>query len=354
MSDDYLWDGTGDPDPTVRDMEQVLSVLRYDRDFAPPARRSPRRMLVATGIAVAFAAGVALGITAFSRATPVAPELATASDDGATVAAPGAGAREAPPPPETKASAGVLDPWSGVKRAPAPSAAPRPSTGVLDPFDDVLSPGEAASIVRSRASALRGPCFDPLLSAGKVTSGARLTLALSIAPDGAVRSAVAKGDTSPGGALGRCVVREARRWRFPKAGSSSTVQVPLIFTATPAKSADDPGVLDPWGKSATVAPSTAPRTASDVRRVVSQNVPLVKQRCWTKALAARSPDAPDSAKTSLKITIGPSGAVSAASAADPPGYPGLGSCIAGQARAWRFPKASSSTTVSVPFVFSAR
>jgi len=31
MSDDYLWDGSGRPDPDIEKLEHVLGSLRYDR-----------------------------------------------------------------------------------------------------------------------------------------------------------------------------------------------------------------------------------------------------------------------------------------------------------------------------------
>ena len=29
MKDDYLWDGSGEPDPEIRELEDILGELRY-------------------------------------------------------------------------------------------------------------------------------------------------------------------------------------------------------------------------------------------------------------------------------------------------------------------------------------
>ena len=56
MKDDYLWDGSGDPDPEIRKLEKLLSPWRFDRaapefefqaEAAKPVRRRP-------GLAAAF------------------------------------------------------------------------------------------------------------------------------------------------------------------------------------------------------------------------------------------------------------------------------------------------------------
>ena len=43
MSDDYLFDGTGEPDPDVERLEQMLGRLRGERRIAPqiPVRLKP-------------------------------------------------------------------------------------------------------------------------------------------------------------------------------------------------------------------------------------------------------------------------------------------------------------------------
>lgn len=92
---------------------------------------------------------------------------------------------------------------------------------------------------------------------------------------------------------------------------------------------------------------------AEVERVVQQQRAFVKRRCWELALSTKAKDAPSSARVVTSITIAPDGRVTNVSATGGDGYPGLASCVAGQARAWKFP-ASEGGTVNVPFVFAAQ
>jgi hypothetical protein len=57
VKSDYLWDGTGAPDPEVEQLERLLGRYRHQgRDVRPP--RSQLRLLRATGALAALAAGV--------------------------------------------------------------------------------------------------------------------------------------------------------------------------------------------------------------------------------------------------------------------------------------------------------
>lgn len=67
MSDDYLWDRTGDPDPEVKELEDVLSTLRFKtQPFVLPDEETPksgRKWLSVFAIAAAIAiTALALGI----------------------------------------------------------------------------------------------------------------------------------------------------------------------------------------------------------------------------------------------------------------------------------------------------
>src|SRR6185437_11585266 len=58
MSDDYLWDKTGEPDPEIVHLEQVLSSLRYQpKPFAVPANlkiKSRRNFIPPLAVAAAI------------------------------------------------------------------------------------------------------------------------------------------------------------------------------------------------------------------------------------------------------------------------------------------------------------
>jgi hypothetical protein len=65
MNDDYLWDGTGEPDPEIQQLEQVLGTLRYQpRPLEIPAqvgnahpRTFFRRIAIAAAVATMLVGG---------------------------------------------------------------------------------------------------------------------------------------------------------------------------------------------------------------------------------------------------------------------------------------------------------
>jgi hypothetical protein len=68
VSDDYLWDGTGEPDPEVRELEERLRPLRRvppPPDWSKSGARSPRFRFVALAAAAALA--LALGASVLRR-----------------------------------------------------------------------------------------------------------------------------------------------------------------------------------------------------------------------------------------------------------------------------------------------
>ncbi len=71
--DDYLWDGSGPPDPAVERLEKLLAPLRHDRpfdDLRVRRRRSRARMgLLVGALGVAAAAGVVLHLRAPAKPT---------------------------------------------------------------------------------------------------------------------------------------------------------------------------------------------------------------------------------------------------------------------------------------------
>ena len=90
---------------------------------------------------------------------------------------------------------------------------------------------------------------------------------------------------------------------------------------------------------------------SDVQRVVNNGKNSLKRACWEPALAAKSSNAPSSAKVTATITIGADGRVRSSSASGGDGYPGLASCIGGRVRSWVFPASNGETTVAPSFTF---
>jgi predicted Zn finger-like uncharacterized protein len=95
--------------------------------------------------------------------------------------------------------------------------------------------------------------------------------------------------------------------------------------------------------------------AKTVQRTVRRYSPAVRQSCWHPALGARAPGAPASARVTASISVEPGGRVRAVSVSRAPrGFPGLARCIEDIVQGWRFPRASTPTITSVPFVFLGR
>ena len=108
------------------------------------------------------------------------------------------------------------------------------------------------------------------------------------------------------------------------------------------------------GSSGTASAGQALDSAT-LQKTVSRYTASVKRSCWQPSLDSRAPDAPTSARVSVKIDIAPSGNVSSVSSnGDPKGYRGLATCIESRVRNWSFPPSSGATTVNVPFVFAAQ
>jgi hypothetical protein len=109
-SDDYLWDGTGTPDPEVERLENLLGGLRYERPMEMVVPRRRRWLAPVLGLAVAAAVLLVVG------------RRWLASDDGDRISPrvdiynhnfAGAGARCTPTP--GAASWGIIDSTSGAR-----------------------------------------------------------------------------------------------------------------------------------------------------------------------------------------------------------------------------------------------
>jgi hypothetical protein len=92
--------------------------------------------------------------------------------------------------------------------------------------------------------------------------------------------------------------------------------------------------------------------ATAIQRTVRRYSPAVRQNCWQRALNARAPGVPSSAKVTALITIESSGRVQSVTVSGAPrGYPGLAGCIEGSVKGWAFPRAGGETVTNVPFMF---
>jgi hypothetical protein len=92
--------------------------------------------------------------------------------------------------------------------------------------------------------------------------------------------------------------------------------------------------------------------ATAIQRTVRKYSPAVRQNCWQRALNARAPGVPSSAKVTATITVDAAGKVQGVTAAGAPrGYPGLAHCIEEAVRGWAFPRSAGETVTNVPFMF---
>jgi len=84
MNDDYLWDKSGEPDPEIQQLEQILGTLRYQPrpleipdDLVVHRRRSyfPLMAIAATFIIALLAAGLWWRVTSQKKPTPLQAEV---------------------------------------------------------------------------------------------------------------------------------------------------------------------------------------------------------------------------------------------------------------------------------------
>jgi hypothetical protein len=183
-------------------------------------------------------------------ATAAAP-TATGGDSGAITLAPVAVDPNAP----AGAGAGKVAPAGSVSTAVAAAGdASKPATPATcapdDPFcnqggpkgPDVkgpagtgaatgqgLTPEEAQRVVASKRSAVSRKCLSYVTGGGKAAS-ARVTVAITVAPSGAVQAANASGGNEFPGLAG-CIASSVRAWSFPPSAGTTQINVPFVLVA---------------------------------------------------------------------------------------------------------------------------
>jgi hypothetical protein len=73
MNDDYLWDKTGEPDPQIQQLEEILGTLRYQpRPLALPRKRNyfPLLAIAASILLALLAGGIWLRVRSRNEAPP--------------------------------------------------------------------------------------------------------------------------------------------------------------------------------------------------------------------------------------------------------------------------------------------
>ncbi|MCB9702185.1 MAG: AgmX/PglI C-terminal domain-containing protein [Myxococcales bacterium] len=154
------------------------------------------------------------------------PECGAADDPGCRVAEVILAPKIASSPPGTIGTA-KLDVGSighiGRGGGPAPGSAPAPMPTVEGQLDrDIVR-----RIVRAHMKEIRA-CFDAALARDSALSG-RISVDFVIRGDGDVKSAtIGEGDITDA-ALGACMTKAVKRWRFPKSRDGGEVQVSYPF-----------------------------------------------------------------------------------------------------------------------------
>jgi hypothetical protein len=91
---------------------------------------------------------------------------------------------------------------------------------------------EINKVVRAHLSAIKRQCWEPAFAARlpDSPSNAKVIVSLTIAPEGTVQAAEAKGGDAFSG-LAACVQSQAAKLRFPASSDGSVVSVPFVFAA---------------------------------------------------------------------------------------------------------------------------
>ena len=89
-----------------------------------------------------------------------------------------------------------------------------------------LDAQQLASVVNKGKRSLQR-CYEVALRGSGSTETVRLDVEITVAPSGIVSSVKAKGQSLPG--MDQCIHNTVRTWVFPKSGSATTTQFPILF-----------------------------------------------------------------------------------------------------------------------------
>ena len=117
MNDDYLWDKSGEPDPQIQQLEQILGTLRYQpKPLALPQRRNyfPLLAIAASLLLALLAGGIWLRVRSRNEAPPQQAQVAPPEQKRVE-------RTEAPKPPELRSA--LNPPLLAPKRIHKPRSA---------------------------------------------------------------------------------------------------------------------------------------------------------------------------------------------------------------------------------------
>jgi hypothetical protein len=251
MSDEYLWDRSGEPDadeiwlerkmPALRPAARALNPIAEGAVYGafreraaavpsvstspeipampPGARNRSLTGFQAAMTAAALAAGVAAGYYGFgNRPLPAAADSVAA---GPTITASAAEIA-------SRAEAGESDEQRQIHRFPEHQPAPELGDhGRQDPLDGA----DVQRTVSRYTSSVRRSCWQPALDTRKpgAPTAARVTVTITVEADGRVANVATSGEVNGYPGLTRCIASRVRAWQFPASSGTTTVNVPFVF-----------------------------------------------------------------------------------------------------------------------------
>ncbi len=230
-----------------------------DEDILPPTRRSGIAPAALFAMVVAVGLGLALGFVMFGgEKTKIVREVvevpAERPDNAAPpppAADPSAASADAAVPEKTtsgSASRGSQGKNTGTT-AQAPqqglaglaglkglSSGPQggPSTeSTASSSGQPLDSSQVQATVGRYTSSVKRSCWQPALDTRDkdAPTSARVTVSITVGPDGKVRQATTSGDPRGYGGLASCISRRVQTWSFPPSSGTTTVNVPFVFAA---------------------------------------------------------------------------------------------------------------------------
>jgi predicted Zn finger-like uncharacterized protein len=169
--------------------------------------------------------------TATTKADDVPPPTAAPTDSApaaasstpaptkTTVAANG-GTKPAPATTSSSKAADLSNLLGGTGSGPTTGPGGAGGTG---PAGGTIDAATVQRIVRDRSPGVKRTCWD---RGGDQKSSAKVTVAITVGPNGHVDNAAATGDDP---VITKCIEGQVRTWQFPATGSTTTVNVPFVF-----------------------------------------------------------------------------------------------------------------------------
>jgi len=123
----------------------------------------------------------------------------------------------------------------GGERTPSGPQLPKaaPKRRARAPRGEPLHSDDIQRTVSRYTRAVRDRCWEPAfdLRDSDAPRAARVSVTVTVAPNGTVSHVTGSGDPAGYPGLGRCITSEVERWKFPTATGETVVDVPFVFAA---------------------------------------------------------------------------------------------------------------------------